>query len=170
MTKTMLAFATAIAISTMSSTAHAANFWNVNATSCVPDSASIQGNLYIGTGGTVKFAPGKTGNIVLYCPVSFKLHFKPDVIGITYYDDTSSPGNHVSVQLIKMEIGTGAITSIVTAHSKGRPVSTQGKAGSSAQEFKDTYNPNDFAYYLRIDLVRNSPTANEIVYCASLLD
>jgi hypothetical protein len=170
MTKAALALATAVAISAIAATSHAANFWNVNATSCVPDAGSIQGNLYMGTGGTIKFAPGKTGNIVLYCPVSFRLGFKPHVLGVTYYDDTSSPGNHVSVQLIKMEVGTGTITSIVTAHSKSSPVSTNGKAATTAQEFTDTYNPNDFAYYLRIDLVRNSPAANEIVYLVSLLD
>lgn len=51
--------------------------WNVNATSCVADAGSIRNDLYIGTGGTVKFASGKTGNIVLYCPVSFRLPFTP---------------------------------------------------------------------------------------------
>src|SRR5256885_5986937 len=114
MTKTALALAVAIALS---GTSYAANFWTVNATSCVADAGSIQNNLYIGTGGTIKFASGKTGDIVLYCPVSFNLGFKPDVLGFVYYDDSASAGNHVTAQLIKMEIDTGAITSIVTVDS-----------------------------------------------------
>ena len=111
---------------------YAANEWNVNGTSCVADAGSIQGNLYIGTGGTVKFANGKTGNIVLYCPVSYNLGFTPSVLGLTYYDDTAAAGNHVTVQLIKMAMDTGAITSILTVDSNNGPVSTNGRASHIA--------------------------------------
>jgi hypothetical protein len=69
------ALAIAIGISAISATSYAASEWNVNGTSCVADAGSIRGNLYIGTGGTIKFASGQTGDIVLYCPVSFNLGF-----------------------------------------------------------------------------------------------
>jgi len=164
------ALAIAIGISTLSTTSYATSEWNVNGTSCVPDAGSIQNNLYIGTGGTVKFASGKTGDIVLYCPVSFNLGFKPSILGLTYYDDTSAAGNHVTVQLIKMGMDTGGITSIVTVDSNNGPVSANGKAGLVAHEFTDTYDPTNFAYYLRIDVVRNSRLPNETVYGAALQD
>jgi hypothetical protein len=164
------ALAIAIGISAISATSYATSEWNVNGTSCVADAGSIQGNLYIGTGGTVKFASGKTGDIVLYCPVSFNLGFTPSVLGLTYYDDTSAAGNHVTVQLIKMGLDTGAITSILTVDSNNGPVSTHGKASLTAHEFTDTYDPTHFAYYLRIDVIRNSTTANETVYGVALQD
>jgi hypothetical protein len=168
MIKTALALA--IGISVISAPARATNEWNVNGTSCVADAGSIRNNLNLGTAGTVKFASGKTGDIVLYCPVSFKLGFTPSVLGLTYYDDTRTPGNHVTVQLIKMAMDTGAITSIVTIDSNNGPVSANGKASLAAHEFTNTYDPVNFAYYLRIDIIRNSTTANETVYGVALQD
>src|SRR6266436_5038766 len=111
------ALALALGISAISATSYATSEWNVNGTSCVADAGAIRNNLYLGTGGTVKFASGKTGDIVLYCPVSFKLGFTPSVLGLLYYDDTRAAGNHVTVQLIKMAMDTGALTSIVTIDS-----------------------------------------------------
>ena len=159
-----------IGLLAMCGTSFATNEWNVNGTSCVADASSIQGNLYLGTGGTVKFASGKTGDIILYCPVSFKLGFTPSILGLVYYDDTSAPGNRVTVQLIKMEVDTGAITSIVTVDSDPGPVSANGKANHIAHEFHDNYDPTNFAYYLRIDIYRNSLKANETVYDVALQD
>ena len=107
----------AIAISILSATSFAFNQWNVNGTSCVADSGSINNQLYLGTGGTVKFAPGKTGDIVLYCAVS-NPGIKPTLIGITYYDDSRVAGNHVTAQLIKMDLSTGLITPVVKVDSE----------------------------------------------------
>ena len=167
MLRAMLAIA--IGIATMSATSYAYNEWNVNGTSCVADSGTIRDGLYLGTGGTVKFASGKTGDIVLYCSVA-SLTFTPSVLGLLYYDDSSAAGNHVTVQLIKMAMDTGAITSIVTVDSNNGPVSSQGKANHTAHEFTDHYDPKNFAYYLRIDIIRNSLTANETVYGVALQD
>jgi hypothetical protein len=164
------ALALAIGISVISTASYATNEWNVNATSCVADAGTIQKGLYLGTGGTVKFASGKTGDIVLYCPVSFKLPFTPSIIGLVYYDDSPAAGNHVTVQLIKMAMDTGLITSIVTIDSDKGPGTSQGKANHVAHEFTDTYDPTNFAYYIRIDVIRNSLTANETVYGVALQD
>jgi hypothetical protein len=131
------------------------------------DSGTIRDGLYLGTGGTVKFASGKTGDIVLYCSLA-SLDFAPSILGLLYYDDSSAAGNHVTVQLIKMAMDTGAITTIVTVDSDTGPVSSQGKANHTVHDFRDQYDPKNFAYYLRIDIIRNSPTANETVYGVAL--
>jgi hypothetical protein len=69
-----------------------------------------------------------------------------------------------------MAMDTGAITSIVTVDSKPGPLSAHGKASHTAHEFTDTYDPTNFAYFLRIDVIRNSTTANETVYGVALQD
>jgi hypothetical protein len=69
-----------------------------------------------------------------------------------------------------MGMDTGGITSIVTVDSNNGPVSTNGNASLTAHEFKDTYDPTNFAYYLRIDVIRNSRNANETVYGVALQD
>ena len=164
------ALAIAIGISAISTPSYAFNQWNVNGTSCVPDAGAIQNNLYIGTGGTVKFASGKTGDIVLYCPVSANLGFTPRLVGLTYYDDTSALGNHVTVQLIKMDMSTGGITSIVTVDSNNGAVSANGKASLIGHTFQDAFDTKNFAYYLRVAVIRNSRNANETVYGVALQD
>ena len=161
--------AIAIGLSAIPGTSYAYNEWNMNGTSCVADAGSIQNNLYIGTGGTIKFASGKTGDIVLYCHVP-NLLFTPTTFGFTYYDDTSARGNHVTAQLIKMDIFTGLITRILTVDSDNGSVSTLGNANTVGHEFIDNYDPRNFAYYIRIDIIRNTPTANETVYAVALLD
>ena len=166
---TKIALALAVGILALSGTVHGYEEWNVNATSCVADAGSIQNNLYIGTGGTVKFASGKTGDIILYCHVP-NLTFVPTTFGITYYDDTPARGNHVTAQLIKMDMFTGLITRIVTIDSDNGFVSTGGNANTVGHEFVDSYDPKNFAYYIRIDIVRNSTVANETLYAVGLLN
>ena len=160
---------TIIAISTISANSYAAGVWVVNAASCTADAGSIQNDLYIGTGGTIKFASGKVGDIVLYCPVA-NLGFTPNRVMLTHYDDTTASGNHVTVQFIKMAKSTGLITSIATADSDRARLSKDGNAEIAGALFNITYDPIRFAYYLRIDIVRSSPTANEIVYCVTLFE
>jgi hypothetical protein len=167
MTKSFSA-AAAVAVLMCTTATFAYEQWNVNGTSCVADAGSIFDQLYLGTRGTVKFATGKTGNIVLYCPVS-DLGFKPRLLGLVYDDDSPGPGNHVTAQLIKMDI-TGAITPLVTVDSDSAEVSANGKASHVPHTFTENYDFKNFAYYIRIDIARNTPTANETVYAVSLQD
>jgi hypothetical protein len=76
------------------STTFAFEQWNVTGTSCVADAGSIFNQLYLGTGGTVRFATGKTRNIVLYCPVGDP-GFKPRLLGLVYYDDSRDLGAQI---------------------------------------------------------------------------
>jgi hypothetical protein len=159
----------AIAMLALPATLFAFNQWNVNGTSCVADAGSIFNQLYLGTGGTVKFAAGKTGNIVLYCAVA-NPGFKPRLLGLTYYDDTRAAGNHVTAQLIKLDMSTGGITPVVKVDSDTGPVSKNGKASLVPHTFTENYDFKNFAYYIRIDIARNLSTANETVYGVALQD
>ena len=117
----------------------------------------------------MKFATGKTANIVLYCPVADP-GFKPRLLGLTYYDDSRAAGNHVTAQLIKMDMSTGAITPVVKVDSDDGPVSKDGKANLVPHTFAENYDFKNFAYYIRIDIARNLPTANETVSAVALQD
>ena len=112
----------------------------------------------------------ETGPILHAVGKSRAHEITPSVLGLTYYDDSSVAGNHVTVQIMKMEQGTGALASIVTIDSNNGSVTSGGKAGRVAHEFRDNYDPKNFAYYLRIDIIRNSTTANETAYAVALQD
>jgi hypothetical protein len=152
--------------------AYAFEQWSMNATSCTPDAGSIRGNLYIGTGGTVKFAPGKVGNIVLYCPVP-TLSWTPTSIAIQYYDDSAAQGNHVTAQFIEMALGNasgaGLIKSVATVDSNVLAAPTTGGNSKGAiRTFTHAYEPKGNAYYIRVDVARNNSAANETIYAVVL--
>lgn len=151
--------------------AHAFEQWNMNATSCTPDAGSILNNLYIGTAGTVKFAPGKTGNIVLYCPVP-TLSWTPTSIAVQYYDDSAAPGNHVTAQFIEMSLGNasgaGLIKRIASVDSDVAGPTTGGNSRGAISTFSHAYEPKSNAYYIRVDITRNNPVANETIYAVIL--
>jgi hypothetical protein len=151
--------------------AYASEQWGMNATSCTPDAASIRNNLYIGTAGTVKFAAGKVGDIVVYCPVP-TLTWTPTSLAIQYYDDSSARGNHVTAQLIEMSLGnangSGLISSVVTVDSDTAGSTAGGNAKGAIHTFVHTYDPKGNVYYIRVDISRNAPAANETIYAVVL--
>jgi hypothetical protein len=157
-------FLTAILLALAATTAYASGY-NVNGTSCVADAGSVENGLYHGTGGTLDFAAGKTGDIVLYCPIP-RLDFSPDFIAFLFYDDTGGALNlnFVQVQYIKMSNTTGAITSVATKSSDSVGTTSGGVPGDIGTTITDTYDPDAFAYYVRVDIARNNTTSEEKIY------
>jgi hypothetical protein len=141
--------------------------WTINASSCVADPGSIQNNLYFSTGGTDAFTSTKTGTISLYCPIAVDLGFTPAYIFMSYHDDADIPttgctGNSFAT-LTKMNNTTGTLTNVNTPINSNSGPQTAGIHAVSTT-FTDTYNPSAYSYYIRIDMVRNCTTINEIVY------
>ena len=154
------------------SRAYAFEQWSMNATSCTADIGSIRDSLYLGTGGTVKFASGKVGNIILYCPVP-TLSWTPRSIAIQYYDDTAAAGNHVTAQFIRMSlgnaVGSGLIQSVATVDSDVLATPTSGgNSKGNIRTFNHAYDPKGNAYYIRVDVSRNNLSANETIYAVVL--
>jgi hypothetical protein len=151
--------------------AHAFEQWSMNGTSCTPDAASIRNSLYLGTAGTVKFSPGKIGNIVLYCPVP-TLSWTPTSLAIQYYDDSAARGNHVTAQFIEMSLGNaggaGLIKSVAIIDSDVAGPTTGGNSRGVISTFSHAYEPKGNAYYIRVDITRNNPAANETIYAVIL--
>ena len=170
----MIKVAIAVAVGATSffgPSAYAFDQWSMNGTSCTPDAGAIRGNLYIGTAGTVKFAPGKVGNIVLYCPVP-TLSWTPTSIAIQFYDDSGAPGNHVTAQFIEMSLGNatgaGMINSVATVDSDVMGPTTGGNSKGAIRTFSHAYDPKGNAYYIRVDITRNNAAANETIYAVVL--
>jgi len=162
----------AVATSLFESSAYAFEQWSMNASACTPDAGSTQGNLYIGTAGTIKFASAKTGNIVLYCPVP-TLSWTPTSIAIQYYDDSAVKGDHVTAQFIEMSlgnaVGSGLIRSIATVDSDILATPTSGgNSKGNIHTFTHAYDPKGNAYYIRVDVARTSAAANETIYAVVL--
>jgi len=140
--------------------------WGTNVSSCVPDNSAIQPNLYLNSAGSMGFASGATGDVVVYCPIP-TLASTPGNIQIGYIDDTATSLNHVKAQLIAMNYTTGAISTVTTIDSANFSSSASYVSHSLSTDFTG-YNPSQNAYYIRIDLVRNG-TQHETMFNVALL-
>ena len=67
-----------------------------------------------------------------------------------------------------MYMENGSIISVVTVDSDHGPVAANGNANHVLREFTDNYDPINYAYYIRIDISRNSTSANETAYGVAL--
>lgn len=135
------------------------DIWSMNGASCVPTSASIQGNLYGDTAGTVGWNSSDTGTITVYCPVSFPGLITTDckeTLVMSYQDtDGSGTAATATAQLIQLDGSNGTLTDIGSALS-----STTGGSGTSGQYVYENLTSclNDGYYYVRVDLVRTGST------------
>ena len=158
MMKLMIATVASIVVSLLVVGKAEAGQYNINATSCVADSATIAGGLYHGGSGKVDFTPGKTGVIVLYCPVPYNLGFSPAWMSMLYADTSTT--DYVKLMWIKMNVNTGAIgtdAQIFNTNSSGSVVAQGVGIGTS-------YLPASYAYWVRVDLSRATLATNPTLY------
>jgi hypothetical protein len=165
-----LALIAIVFVSALTGNAYAQE-WSINASSCVPDNTAIQANRYLNTAGSTKFQSAATGTITLYCPIAFSGNLSsPGTLEILYADDDNTAGNNVAAQYIKMNKTTGTLTTIVTTDTdqSSPPASTfctQSLGPNICRNtFTDTVSTSTNFYYVRIDISRNSTSANEILF------
>lgn len=159
----------ALLCTAVASTAHAAptHQWHVNASSCIPDNTAIQSNLYLNSGGSTGFASGKSGDIILYCPVP-PLPFTPTALELGYFDSVGSSTNHVVAKYIKLDSTTDSLTTIKTCDSQNQ--TALGTYQTCAQTFMDTLDTLTYSYYIRVDIIRNGTTQTEVAAIITLSD
>ncbi len=153
--------------------------WASNASSCVPGDPAIQNDLYLVTGGSVKFASGASGRITLYCPVSSflqtmpfllngqLLYYKnvPNVLRLTYQDsDGIGTGVDISVQLLRLSKLDGSFSSVPGAFFDSSQIySISTTPTSSTVTFTPAFDFDNFYYYVRVDLVRDARSTSSTV-------
>jgi hypothetical protein len=105
---------------------------------------------------------------VFYCPIAFSGSLtSPTTLLITYRDSTSVGSNFVKAQLIKMNMTTGQLTTIVTVSSDQ---STPGFCDNAnnisrcANSFSEAIATITNYYYVRVDIVRSSTSNQEVLY------
>ncbi len=158
-----LAISIAMAVFVFAGRAEAGQY-NINASSCVPDSSATLNGLHFDVAGTVGFQPGKTGDIILYCPVPYNLGFSPSWISMLYRHDANSASDYIRVQYIKMNVNTGAIGTDASMYS----TSSSGTVTAQGTSISTTYSPSAYAYYIRVDIARSWSGYTPVLYLIHL--
>ncbi|MEO8549035.1 MAG: hypothetical protein ABI678_03660 [Kofleriaceae bacterium] len=152
-------------------TAAEASSWQINAASCVQDAATIQNGLAAVSSGRVSFAAGKSGDLVLYCPMPFNLWFSPTGMWFVYTTNASTSSDFIEMQYIKMNMTSppnlGNIGTDALLFNTSTPSTPN---WSFHQAITTSYIPNNYAYWIRVDLVRSTPTSSNPVLFAVRVD
>lgn len=153
-----------------SSDAHAApteNFWSSTGGGCVPIDTAIQGNRYsIGAGG-LKFYSTYTGQFTAVCPIKRNTgtSHQPNSMWLSYQDNNSLSTTKVEVKLEKMSLANGAITQIGSILS-----SQSGSTGDGRvwEYFTHTFDWENYAYFIYVDIYRATTSDSAILYAVTL--
>jgi hypothetical protein len=142
--------------------------WIMTADVCVPAAASVAaGNLQTNVG-SVQFAAGKTGQIVLNCriePFDTSGGNTQWVLQMTYQDSTgANAAAFVSPRLYTQVVG--ASPQIVKRINSNSTSATGGSFGTFGQTFTHEFNFNGQAYWVRVILDRSA--TNQIVAIQNL--
>jgi hypothetical protein len=142
-------------------TAAEASSWQMNASSCVADASTIQAGLALNVNGHVTFASGKYGDLVLYCPIPYNLGFSPTLMNFVYTTNANTSTDYIEMQYVKMNLtSTSNLGNIGTDSLVYNTSTPSTPTWSYTQSITTSYIPNNYAYWIRIDLVRSSPTSS----------
>lgn len=146
--------------------------------SCTPDPDTI--GKYTVSAGAISFAPGVTGQITFYCPISSPGAFTgPANLWLSYWDGLVATNDHVQVGYWKRSKDSNAlfqiaeVSSIKNLGAKGGPGCGDSNRWSACNQPispPDKFQPSLYIYYLRVDLFRTGVNNLETFYGAVLWD
>lgn len=145
--------------------AEADTVWSMNGSGCRVDSAYTPQAVVDVSHGSVTFAPGATGWILLNCPVA--VHSNPGGpckhVAITASDPDGSGGNYyIKGWLNYTPLGAGVVGSIAVA------VSNSVARALTLGAVNHTFDFNTYYYYVTVEMKRTSTAQNPIFYGTSL--
>jgi len=140
--------------------AEASSSWQINASSCVQDASTIQAGLALNVNGHVTFMSGKYGDLVLYCPIPYNLGFSPTVMSLVYTTNANTQTDFIETQYVKMNLTTTSNVGNIGTDALFFNTLEPSTPAWQSTSITTTYIPNNYAYWVRIDLVRSSPTSS----------
>lgn len=176
MNKIILVAATLLALSVLSSRSASAqsaqNYWSQTGAQCNVDDSSTANALYSRTSGSIKFAPGKTGTIGMFCSISKNTSAaNPNQIWLSYQDTDlySSNATKVTARLFGMSRQTGAIFQIGTDITSSSPAGAPSAFDNyTFQYIGHTFNFEANYYFYYVELTRASTSQQAILYGVAL--
>jgi len=147
--------------------------------SCTPDPDTI--GRYFVSGGAISFAPGVTGQITFYCPISAPGTLtSPANLWFAYWDGLVATNDHVQVGYWKRSKGSNALFGPIAVVSSISNLGVNGGPGCGNSNVwaacnqpispPDKFQPSLYTYYLRVDLFRTGVNNLETFYGAALRD
>lgn len=146
------------------------NTWSIVGAGCVPTGQTTAGSLIFNSAGDVSFATGKTGEIIVTCPVP---DFIDSAVGMSVvYRDSDGADTLVNVQanLRKKDLSTGQASNAgaIFNSDRGPASGATGYAvagvvlGNPCNGNLFHFDHNRYAYYVQINMKRSNTTQGAI--------
>ena len=149
--------------------------WSVAGAGCVPTGQTASGVGTFNSAGDSKFAAGRTGEIILTCPVPSSLP-KALSFAMTYRDpDGSGEATRVRAVLRQKDLQTGAVSDVAWARldsaafpaaAANRRVSTLFPRACHGAVF--TFDHARFTYYVQVNMSRQRATGDVLLASVDL--
>jgi hypothetical protein len=149
--------------------------WSLAGAGCVPTGQTASGVGTFNSAGDSKFAAGKTGEIILTCPVPSSLP-QARFFGMTYRDpDGRLRTTQVRAALRQKELATGAVADVSWAQldsatfppaAANKRVSTLFPRACDGAAF--TFDHARFTYYIQVNMGRLAATGNVLLASVDL--
>lgn len=143
--------------------AQAPSSWSVTGAGCVPAGQTASGIGTFNSAGDSKFAAGRTGEIILTCPIPSSV---PGAVSIAAtYRDTDGPGNVVRLRAVLRQkvLDTGAVADVGGAaiDSNSFPAASANVRRSSLIGAPCTnggvrFDHDRFTYYIQVNMTKRS--------------
>lgn len=162
MHKRFATFALILAASSTPSFAYAAPAWASVGAGCVPTGQTTKSDARFNTAGRTVFDAGKTGEIILTCPITAPIGPAGEgtVLQIAYRDpDGVNNGARIVAALRRMNKVTGAVATFAQFDSNSSVQTTYGGGGAlvpGSCGFVSPFDHNNFYYYVQINMTRTS--------------
>jgi hypothetical protein len=134
----------------LAASARADGFYSANVGGCTVDPTSAP---HVYANGTVQFKDNAIGLITLYCPITFTLT-PPSVVEIQAVDTGPGSNTIVEAYYARINANTGYENIIAGVLSL---VDTVGRPHYNTQGFTDSYDPHNYRYYVKVNLLRDNP-------------
>ena len=144
----------------LSAQAHAATgpVWTNIGAGCVPAGQTTQNALHFNTAGRAKFNVGKTGEIILTCPITANIG-SANIFTMSYLDpDGPNSGAGVIATLRRMHRRTGVVSSVAAINSNANAAVSYGMVarGLGRECLGYMFDHANYDYYVQINLLRRS--------------
>ncbi len=165
-----LAVLTALATFSFAIPSQAVTLWGTNASACTPLSGTTSAKRHKSGATSVEFASGKTGEIVLICPVAKYLSGTGAWKIAMTYSDSTGPGTSASVKAQVFKLGQHEIspTLLGTVVSESSPSTNDTTLNS--ESFAHQFFEDDSAYWVRITLKRNATSKKVKIHSVFIIE
>lgn len=155
--------------------AHADAHWTMNAASCRSSPDNINSKSYEVSSGAVRHAPGSTSQVTLWCPViaSPETVAPTNVTMLRFATNRNGFDASATVALIKKNLHSGKEETLVHFTNSDTLLYNVkcGLLNENIQYEDDSgAHPQNYVYYVRIDMVRSSTATQDTVYWVDLND